>query len=44
MAEKSASILPHTIAPYFAIRDAARAIGALKRVFGATVSMPISEA
>ncbi len=44
MAEKSTSILPHTITPYLAIRDAARAIEFYKKVFGATVSMRITEA
>lgn len=44
MAEKSKSILPHTITPYLAIRDAARAIEFYKNVFGATVSMRITEA
>ena len=44
MADKSATALPHTITPYLAVRDAARAIEFYKKVFGATVSMRISEA
>ena len=44
MAEKLTSALPHTITPYLAVRDAARAIEFYKKVFGATVSMRISEA
>lgn len=44
MAEKLTSILPHAITPYLAIRDAARAIEFYKKVFGATVSMRITEA
>ena len=44
MAEKSTSILPRTITPYLAIRDAARAIDFYKKAFGATVSMRITEA
>jgi PhnB protein len=44
MADKSMLILPHTITPYLAIRDAAGAIEFYKKVFGATVSMRITEA
>ena len=44
MADKSTSTLPHTITPYLAVRDAARAIEFYKKMFGATVSMRISEA
>lgn len=44
MADKSTSTVPHTITPYLAVRDAARAIEFYKKVFGATVSMRISEA
>lgn len=44
MAEKLTSALPHTITPYLAVRDAARAIEFYKKVFGATVSLRISEA
>jgi PhnB protein len=44
VAEKLTSILPHAITPYLAIRDAARAIEFYKKVFGATVSMRITEA
>ncbi len=44
MAEKSASTLPHTITPYLAVRDAVRAIEFYKKVFGATVSMRITDA
>ena len=44
MADKSTSTLPHTITPYLAVRDAVRAIEFYKKVFGATVSIRISEA
>ena len=44
MAEKSPSTLPHTITPYLAVRDAARAIEFYKKAFGAIVSLRISEA
>src|SRR5260370_12629951 len=44
VAGKSALALPHTITPYLAVRDAVRAIEFYKKVFGATVSMRITDA